>query len=247
MRGGRTRRRGQEARLTCGGQAEILLQPLHTVPARWWDLLSQGADAALITRIDEERTQAVSDVVTPGVPLRDCRVMIRRPSFRPPSRPGNCSHTPPCLSETRRADTGIVLIEACPAVPHLVIVGGGELAELLTTQAQVLGWQATVAYAAADARKPMADRPAAACLIVLSHEPDLDIPALHTALTAGVAMSARSAHAVPRPAAPTPSPRRGSPRSNCAAFTARSDSTSAPVPRRRRPWPSAPRCSPRWR
>lgn len=66
VRGGRTRRRGQEARLTCGGQAEILLQPLHTVPARWWDLLSEGADAALITRIDEERTQAVSDVVTPG-------------------------------------------------------------------------------------------------------------------------------------------------------------------------------------
>ncbi|MFE1988347.1 XdhC family protein [Streptomyces mirabilis] len=177
----------KEARLTCGGQAEILLQPLHTVPARWWDLLSEGADAALITRIDEERTQAVSDVVTPGGvtpgaqgddPAAVVQAAEQARQLLARHRAGR---------EARRADTGIVLIEVCPAVPHLVIVGGGELAELLTTQAKVLGWQATVAYAAADARTPVADRPAAACLIVLSHEPDLDIPALHTALTAGVA------------------------------------------------------------
>ncbi|MGW4142992.1 XdhC family protein [Streptomyces mirabilis] len=172
----------KEARLTCGGQAEILLQPLHTVPARWWDLLSEGADAALITRIDEERTQAVSDVVTPGLQGDDPAAVVQAAEQ---ARQLLARHR--AGRETRRADTGIVLIEACPAVPHLVIVGGGELAELLTTQAQVLGWQATVAYAAADALTLMADRPAAACLIVLSHEPDLDIPALHTALTAGVA------------------------------------------------------------
>ncbi|MFC9638815.1 XdhC family protein [Streptomyces mirabilis] len=172
----------KEARLTCGGQAEILLQPLHTVPARWWDLLSEGADAALITRIDEERTQTVSDVVTPGLRGDDPAAVVQAAEQ---ARQLLARHR--AGRETRRADTGIVLIEACPAVPHLVIVGGGELAELLTTQAQVLGWQATVAYAAADARTLMADRPAAACLIVLSHEPDLDIPALHTALTAGVA------------------------------------------------------------
>ncbi|MFG2855746.1 XdhC family protein [Streptomyces mirabilis] len=172
----------KEARLTCGGQAEILLQPLHTVPARWWDLLSEGADAALITRIDEERTQAVSDVVTPGLQGDDPAAVVQAAQQ---ARQLLARHR--AGRETRRADTGIVLIEACPAVPHLVIVGGGELAELLTTQAQVLDWQATVAYAAADARTLMADRPAAACLIVLSHEPDLDIPALHNALTAGVA------------------------------------------------------------
>ncbi|MER5806020.1 XdhC family protein [Streptomyces mirabilis] len=171
----------KEARLTCGGQAEILLQPLHTVPARWWDLLSEGADAALITRIDEERTQAVSDVVTPGLRGDDPAAVVQAAEQ---ARQLLARHR--AGRETRRADTGIVLIEVCPAVPLLVIVGGGELAELLTTQAKVLGWQATVAYAAADARTPMADRPAAACLIVLSHEPDLDIPALHTALTAGV-------------------------------------------------------------
>ncbi|MFF3582494.1 XdhC family protein [Streptomyces mirabilis] len=171
----------KEARLTCGGQAEILLQPLHTVPARWWDLLSEGADAALITRIDEERTQAVSDVVTPGPQSDDPTAVVQAAEQ---ARQLLARHR--AGRETCRAAAGLVLIEACPAVPHLVIVGGGELAELLTTQAQVLGWQATVAYAAGDARRLLADRPAAACLIVLSHEPDVDTPALRTALTAGV-------------------------------------------------------------
>ena len=78
-----------------------------------------------------------------------------------------------------------MLIETCPAVPHLVIVGGGELAELLVAQARVLGWQATVTDSAPDARTLLTTRPAA-CLIVLSHEPDVDVPVLHTALTAGV-------------------------------------------------------------
>ncbi|MGW1759044.1 XdhC family protein [Streptomyces mirabilis] len=175
----------KEARLTCGGQAEILLQPLHTVPARWWDLLSEGADAALITRIDEERTQAVSDVVTPGLRGDDPTAVVQAVvQAAEQARQLLARHR--AGRETRRAAAGLVLIEACPAVPHLVIVGGGELAELLTTQAQVLGWQATVAYAAGDARRLLADRPAAACLIVLSHEPGVDIPTLHTALTAGI-------------------------------------------------------------
>ncbi|MFJ1601988.1 XdhC family protein [Streptomyces sp. NPDC088253] len=169
------------ARLTCGGQAEILLQPLHTVPTRWWDLLTEGADAALITRIDEERTHAVSDVITPGRQGDDPAALAQAAEQ---ARQLLARHR--AGREARRADAGLVLVETCPAVPHLVIVGGGELAELLTVQAQVLGWQATVAYAAGEARKLLADRPAAACLIVLSHEPDLDIPALHTALTAGI-------------------------------------------------------------
>jgi xanthine/CO dehydrogenase XdhC/CoxF family maturation factor len=54
-----------QAGLTCGGQAEILLQPLDVVPARWWTVLGEGTDAALITRLDEGQTEAVSTVATP--------------------------------------------------------------------------------------------------------------------------------------------------------------------------------------
>lgn len=174
----------EEAGLTCGGQARILLQPLHTVPAHWWERLGEGADAALITRLDEEQTHAVSEVVAPvgqGDDPDDPAVFAQAAEQ---ARHLLARHR--AGRETLSTDAGLVLIETCPAVPHLVIVGGGELAELLLTQARVLGWQATVAHAAQDARELLSARPTAACLVVLSHEPDLDIPSLYTALTAGI-------------------------------------------------------------
>ncbi|MHC3473087.1 XdhC family protein [Streptomyces sp. 7R007] len=163
-----------QAGLTCGGQAEILLQRLDAVPARWWELLAEGADAALLTRLDEERTRAVSEVVTAGTRSEAAdraRALLAR------HRAGR---------ETSAADAGLVLVETCPAVPHLVIVGGGELAGLLTAQADLLGWQATVTPAAQEAAKALRERPGA-CLVLLSHEPDVDVPTLHTALTSGIA------------------------------------------------------------
>ncbi|MFD3924779.1 XdhC family protein [Streptomyces sp. NPDC058614] len=179
----------KQAGLTCGGQAEILLQPLDTIPARWWALLGEGADAALITRLDEGRTRAVSTVVTPEQQeqqeQQECdglegpvQAVERARDLLVRRRAGR---------DARSTDDGLLLIESFPAVPHLVIAGGGELAELLVAQAHLLGWQASVVPAAQDVVKLIADRPAAACLIVLSHEPDVDIPALHTALTTGVA------------------------------------------------------------
>jgi len=172
----------KEAGLTCGGQAEILLQPLPAVPARWWELLAAGADAALITRLDERRVHAVSTVVTPGVradgPDVPPQAAARARDLLARHRAGR---------EVRATDAGLVLIETCPAVPHLVIAGGGELAELLVAQAGLLGWQATVTRAAQDAAELLAERPAAACLIMLSHEPDVDVPTLRAALTSGIA------------------------------------------------------------
>jgi xanthine dehydrogenase accessory factor len=171
----------KEAGLTCGGQAEILLQPLLAVPVRWWELLAAGVDAALITWLDERRVHAVSTVVTPGPPPDDPdlppQAAARARDLLARHRAGR---------EVHATDAGLVLIETCPAVPHLVIVGGGELAELLVAQADLLGWQATVTPAAQEAAKLLAERPAAACLIMLSHEPDVDVSTLHTALTSEI-------------------------------------------------------------
>jgi xanthine dehydrogenase accessory factor len=172
----------KEAGLTCGGQAEILLQPLPAVPARWWELLAAGADAALITWLDERRVHAVSTVVTPVAradgPDVPPQAAARARDLLARHRAGR---------EVRVTDAGLVLIETCPAVPHLVIAGGGELAELLVAQAGLLGWQATDTRFAQDAAELLAERPAAACLIMLSHEPDVDVPTLRAALTSGIA------------------------------------------------------------
>ncbi|WP_316781441.1 XdhC family protein [Streptomyces sasae] len=171
----------KRAGLTCGGQADVLLQPLAAIPARWWTLLAEGADAALITRLDAGRTRAVSFVAAPDdgtVAQGPVQAMERARELLARRRAGR---------ETHATDAGLVLIETFPAVPHLVIAGGGELAELLAAQAHLLGWQATVTVTAQDTVKLLADRPAAACLILLSHEPDVDIPVLRTALTSGAA------------------------------------------------------------
>ncbi|MCX5051641.1 MULTISPECIES: XdhC family protein [unclassified Streptomyces] len=171
----------REAGLTCGGQAEILLQPLPAVPPRWWELLAAGADAALITWLDEPRLHAVSTVVTPG-PGPDEADLPPQATAR--ARELLARHR--AGREVQATDAGLVLIETCPAVPRLVIVGGGELAELLVAQAGLLGWQAEVTATARDAAELLAERPAAACLIMLSHEPEVDVPTLRTALTSGI-------------------------------------------------------------
>ncbi|WP_018549619.1 XdhC family protein [Streptomyces sp. LaPpAH-108] len=170
------------AGLTRGGQAEVLLQPLHTLPALWWDLLADGADAALVTWLDESLTRAVSSVVAPGrrsdagayVPVQ---AVERAEELLSRRRPGR---------DTLPAEDGLVLIEIAPAPPHLGIVGGGELAQLLLAQARLLGWPATVVTTARDALRLLAERPDGACLVMLSRDPDIDVPVLSAALTAGV-------------------------------------------------------------
>ncbi|WP_369386740.1 XdhC family protein [Streptomyces sp. CG1] len=169
----------KRAGMTCGGQAEVLLQSLDTVPARWWDLLAEGADVALITQLDEQQTRVASTVATtaPEGDEGPAQAVARARELLTRRRAGR---------DSRDTDDGLVLIETFPAVPQLVVVGGGELAGLLTAQAQLLGWHATVETAAQDAVRRLAERPAAACLIVLSHEPDVDIPVLSAALTSGI-------------------------------------------------------------
>ncbi|WP_405783314.1 XdhC family protein [Streptomyces sp. NBC_00859] len=169
----------KQAGLTCGGQAEVLLQPLNSIPAHWWERLDDGGGVALLTRLDDQQTEAASTVVAldqpdaaaPAQAAGQARRLLAR------HRAGR---------ETHYTDAGLVLIEAFAAIPHLVIVGGGELAELLCAQAHLLGWHADVAHHDEDAQRVLADRRRSACLIVLSHEPDLDIPAMRTALSLGI-------------------------------------------------------------
>ncbi|MFD8910960.1 XdhC family protein [Streptomyces sp. NPDC059575] len=171
------------AGLTRGGQAEVLLQPLRTLPALWWDLLADGGDAALVTWLDESLTRAVSRVVAPGRedgagPHVPVQAVERAEELLSRRRPGR---------DTLPVDDGLVLVEIVPALPHLGIVGGGELARLLVAQARLLGWAATVVSTARDALRWLAGRPDGACLIMLSRDPDVDVPVLSAALTAGVA------------------------------------------------------------
>ncbi|WP_371676660.1 XdhC family protein [Streptomyces sp. NBC_01276] len=165
-----------EARLTCGGQAEVLLQPLAAIPAEWWELLGTGAGVALVTRLNADADRAESRVVRAGgTPGDDAE--RRAGELLGTRRPGR---------DALYGGSGLVLVEAYPSAPHVVIGGAGELADVIGAQAALLGWEAVCVEDAAEAEKVLTAHRDAACLVLLSHEPDFDVPALRTALALGI-------------------------------------------------------------
>ncbi|MGE7387457.1 XdhC family protein [Streptomyces sp. NPDC004126] len=165
-----------EAKLTCGGQAEVLLQPLSAIPAEWWELLGTGAGVALVTRLSEGADGAVSEVVRAGdAPADDAG--RRAGELLGTRRPGR---------DALYGGSGLVLVEAYPSAPYVVIGGTGELAEVIGAQSALLGWESAVVEDAAEAEKVLTAHRDAACLVLLSHEPDFDVPTLRNALALGV-------------------------------------------------------------
>ena len=179
-----------EAGLSCGGRAELLLQPTETIPPALWELLSVRAPAALVTRVSGTGRAAASQVVAP-----DGRVWG---SLEPPA-PGALAEAARLLdaghSATRRVtdEAGEVLVEAWVPSPRLVVVGSGELVGALAAQGRLLGWDLRAVE-----DRPSDDRswPAltealswaggSAALVVLSHDPHVDVAALAAGLDAGI-------------------------------------------------------------
>ncbi|MFF4846393.1 XdhC family protein [Streptomyces sp. NPDC001194] len=164
------------AKLTCGGRAEILLQPLSAVPAAWWELLGEGVGVALVTRLDEGAEHAVSEVVRAvDAPADDAE--RRAGELLATRRPGR---------DALYGERGLVFVEAYPSAPYVVVGGGGELAEIIEAQALLLGWGAGLVDSVAAAGKLLEARRDAACLVMLSHDPGFDVPTVRTALALGI-------------------------------------------------------------
>jgi xanthine dehydrogenase accessory factor len=183
-----------EAGLSCGGQAELLLQPTSGIPPQLWEHLARRAPVALLTRIDGAEASPQSLVVGadgsawgafPGAPDAAVSEAIHLLAGG--------------ASATRRVEDsrGTVLVEAWVPAPRLVVVGAGDLVGAITAQAALLGWETTSldggpergedggAWPAMDEALTWAG--ASAALVVLSHDPHIDVPALATGLDRGVA------------------------------------------------------------
>lgn len=180
-----------EAGLSCGGRAELLLQPTTTIPAALWELLGGRSPAALVTRVAGPGRAAASQVVAP-----DGRVWG---ALEPPS-PEAVAEAGRLLgaghSATRQVEdaAGTVLVEAWVPAPRLVVVGSGELIGALAAQGRLLGWdlRAVEDRPAGDGSWPALGEAlewagGSAALVVLSHDPHVDVPALAAGLDAGVA------------------------------------------------------------
>jgi len=166
-----------ELGLACGGQAEILMQPLGSVPRQLWSIMAGRSPVALLTRLGPSGAH---------LPLR-CAVVEHGSRVW-----GEVGGDPAFLvneavrllagghSTSRRLDDdeGSVLLESWVATPRLVVVGTGELVEAIDAQAALLGWEARAAPNVAEVPEALEWAGGSAALVVLAHDPHVDTPAL---------------------------------------------------------------------
>ncbi len=171
----------EEVGLACGGQAELLLQPASTIPEMLWELLAARAPAALLTRIQGPGAGPAAQVVD-----RDGQSWGSLGDG--PDAAGLVKEAVAALaagrSSTRRIEegTGTVLLEAWVPAPRLVVVGSGDMVAAIRAQGGLLGWDCQATEDPALLDELFAWAGATAALIVLSHDPHVDTPALAAGL-----------------------------------------------------------------
>ncbi len=160
-------REAHAAGLTCGGHASVLLQPADDVPDTAWKLLAARTPVCLVTDLDDDvgRTTVV-DPAAPGAP--EVGEVLRRGG----------------------ADVAVVEVDGRRSMvaplwptPRLVVVGEGQIADALTATSRLMGWVPAVVDDRAAAVQAMADLGPSDGVIVLSHDPGVDAPALQAALS----------------------------------------------------------------
>jgi xanthine dehydrogenase accessory factor len=170
----------EAAGLSCGGRAGLLLQPADAVPAELWSALASRAPVALVTRVEgpgagppgmvvhPDGRSAGRLTVPPGPEVLEAAVGLLRSGQR---------------AVHRLADEhGVVLVEAWVPAPRLIVVGSGELATALERQAGLLGWELEATEGGAGVGGLLDWGGTSSALVVLSHDPQVDAPAIALAL-----------------------------------------------------------------
>jgi xanthine dehydrogenase accessory factor len=171
-----------EVGLSCGGQAQLLLQPASAIPEVLWELLAGRAPVALVTRIEGAGAGPAAVVVdrdgqTWGALGSDDARLVKEAVAA--LRAGR--------SSTRRVEdeSGVVLVEAWVPSPRLVVVGSGDLVPAIRAQGALLEWDCRATQDPGELDQLFDWAGATAALIVLSHDPHVDTPALIAGLARG--------------------------------------------------------------
>lgn len=177
----------KELGLSCGGQADVLLQPAASIPEQFWQAVAGRAPVALATIIDGPGAGPGAlafdrDGREWGALTTDADEAVRQSladAARSLLREGRTG------SSRLETDAGVALVEAWVPSPRLVVVGGGDIAGAIGAQAGLLGWESrsTDGPGAGDELEGLLDwAGATAALIVTSHDPHIDAPALAAGL-----------------------------------------------------------------
>lgn len=174
----------EAAGLSCGGRAELLVQPTSTVPAELWPALAQRIPVALLTRVEGPGAGPSGLVVfadggfagrlevAPGPEVLDAAVRSLRAGHR--------------AVHSLEDHGGVVLVEAWVPAPRLIVVGEGDLVEALSRQANLLDWELAASPDGAAIGDLLDWGGASSALIMLSHDPKVDAPALAEALARAI-------------------------------------------------------------
>jgi xanthine dehydrogenase accessory factor len=170
-----------ELGLACGGQAGVLLQAAEAIPPQLWSLLADRAPVALVTRLEGSGAGPAAVVDRDGKSwgLSSDDAVAEAVALLRAGKSG--------ISRLED-DRGVVLVEAWVPSPRLVVVGSGEVVMAIAAQAALLDWENRATDTAGQSLDELLDwAGATAALIVLSHDPHVDAPALEVALRRNVA------------------------------------------------------------
>ncbi len=180
-----------ELGLACGGRVGVLLQPSSSVPTETWAAIAGRAPVALITIIDGPATGPKALTV-----LGDgSRVGALSAAASGASGDAGTALADSLVAEAlgmlkeaataRRkvtTEVGTAMIEAWVPSPRLVVVGTGDVVGAIDAQAGLLGWEVRSGPDHEGVDEMLEWAGATAALIVLSHDPHVDVPALAAGL-----------------------------------------------------------------
>jgi xanthine dehydrogenase accessory factor len=156
------------AGLSCGGDARCLLVPAAELPAELWERLAAREPICLITRLDGD---TVAETTVYGADtVADAGEDTARLFAR---------------ATSATAVAGDTVTTVLWPVPKLVVIGAGAIAEALTANAALLGWN-TQTMTDADAAGPvLAELAGLDNVVVISHDAELAGRALMAVLSGG--------------------------------------------------------------
>jgi xanthine dehydrogenase accessory factor len=153
--------------MSCGGTARLHIAAATEFPADLWARLAAREPLCLVTRCDGDTVGATH--------------LLTRSSAAG-AGPQVAQLFGAGVSQTAILDD--LVVTALWPVPRLLIVGAGQVADALVSIAVLLGWAATVVNDADSATTEISNLAEPDGVVVLSHDRDVDGPALLAALSA---------------------------------------------------------------
>jgi xanthine dehydrogenase accessory factor len=173
--------RAVDAGFSCGGVAQVLVQRATAVPRELWSAIAEQRPVVLATGMDGAVAAGGSLVVLAGQELigslGDAGADVAVAELAARFLGGGLAS-----SEMLQTDAGAVLVEAFIPEPHVIVAGGGSVAEAIVAQAHLLGWTSRAVANVAEAIAALQRAGQSGAMVVLSHDVQFGPDALYAAL-----------------------------------------------------------------